>query len=79
MGENISIIDTSWENILEYGVCGYKSMKRPGYPEKIEWLKDRFQEGLKIKTLYSEKDGTQGAFLKNRPLDREASKKLFIN
>jgi hypothetical protein len=32
-------------------------MKRPGYPEKVEWQKDRFQEGLKIKTLYSEKDG----------------------
>jgi GNAT superfamily N-acetyltransferase len=60
MGGKISIIDTNSENILEYGVCGYKSMKRPGYPEKIEWLKDRFQEGLKIKTLYSDKDGTQG-------------------
>ena len=60
MGENISIIDTNSENILEYGVCGYKSMKRPGYPEKIEWLKGRFQEGLKIKTLFSEKDGAQG-------------------
>ncbi len=67
MDGNISIIDTNSDNILEYGICGYKSMKRPGYPEKIAWLKDRFQDGLKIKTLYSEIDGTQGAFLKNRP------------
>ena len=58
--EKIKIIDTNADNILEYGVCGYKSIKRAGYPEKIEWLKDRFPEGMKIKTLYSDKDGTQG-------------------
>jgi len=58
--EGIEIIDTNADNILEYGVCGYKNIKRPGYPEKIEWLKDRFSEGMKIKTLYSDKDGTQG-------------------
>ena len=58
--ERIEIIDTNADNILEYGVCGYKNIKRAGFPEKIEWLKDRFQEGMKIKTLVSEKDGTQG-------------------
>ena len=58
--DKIEIIDTNAENILKYGVCGYKNIKRAGYPEKIEWLKDRFPEGLKIKTLYSDKDGTQG-------------------
>ena len=58
--EKIEIIDTNADNILKYGVCGYKNIKRAGYPEKIEWLKDRFPEGLKIKTLYSDKDGTQG-------------------
>jgi GNAT superfamily N-acetyltransferase len=56
----IEIIDTNADNILEYGVCGYKNIKREGYPEKIEWLKDRFPEGMRIKTLYSDKDGTQG-------------------
>jgi len=56
----IEIIDTNADNILEYGVCGYKNIKREGYPEKIEWLKDRFPEGMKIKTLYSAEDGTQG-------------------
>jgi len=56
----IEIIDTNAENILEYGVCGYKNIKREGYPEKIEWLNDRFSEGLKIKTLFSDKDGAQG-------------------
>ncbi len=58
--DDIQIIDTNDENIREYGVCGYKNIKRPGYSEKIEWLKERFREDLIIKTLYSEKDGTQG-------------------
>ncbi|MEA1871913.1 MAG: YoaP domain-containing protein [Chloroflexota bacterium] len=56
----IEIIDTNADNILEYGVCGYKNIKREGFPEKIEWLKDRFPEGMKIKTLYSDEDGNQG-------------------
>jgi GNAT superfamily N-acetyltransferase len=58
--ERIAVIDTNANNILEYGVCGYKNIKREGYPEKIEWLKARFPEGMKIKTLYSDEDGTQG-------------------
>ena len=58
--EGINIIDTNADNILEYGICGYKNIKRPGYPEKIKWLNERFTEGLKIKTLYSNQDGTQG-------------------
>lgn len=58
--DEIKIVDTNADNILKYGVCGYKNIKRAGYPEKIEWLKERFKEGLRIKTLYSEKDGTQG-------------------
>ena len=58
--EKVEIIDTNPDNILNYGICGYKNINRAGYPEKIEWLKERFSEGMKIKTLYSEKDGTQG-------------------
>lgn len=58
--EKMGIIDTNAHNILDFGICGYKNIKREGYLEKIEWLKERFSEGLKIKTLYSEKDGNQG-------------------
>jgi GNAT superfamily N-acetyltransferase len=58
--EKIEIVDTNSDNILEYGVCGYKNIKKEGFPEKIEWLKDRFPEGMKIKTLYSYEDGNQG-------------------
>ena len=56
----VEIIDTNTDNILEYGVCRYKDIKRAGYLEKIGWLRQRFLEGMKIKILYSDKDGTQG-------------------
>ena len=58
--EKVKIIETTPDNILEYGVCGYKNINRPGYPEKIEWFQDRFREGLKIRTLIAEDDGAQG-------------------
>jgi len=58
--DGIKIVDTNSDNILKYGVCGYKDIKRAGYPEKIDWLKDRYKEGLKIKILFSDSDGTQG-------------------
>ena len=56
----VEIIDTNLDNILKYGICGYKNVKHEGLRRKIEWLKDRFSEGMKIKTLYSDEDGTQG-------------------
>lgn len=48
------------ENVCKFGLCGYKDPKKGGFPEKYEWLKKRFQEGLTIKTVYSQKDGMQG-------------------
>jgi len=57
---DVEIIDTHAGNIQKFGVCGYKDVKRAGYPEKLAWLNERFKEGLKMKTLYSQKDGTQG-------------------
>jgi len=56
----VEIIDTNLDNILKYGICGYKDIKKEGFSRKIEWLKNRFPEGLRIKTLYSDRDGTQG-------------------
>ena len=58
--QRIEIVDTTAENIRDYGICGYSNVKRPGYLEKIEWLKKRYTEGMKIKTLYTHEGGTQG-------------------
>lgn len=57
---SVEIVDTNLDNILEYGVCGYKNIKNEGFRRKVEWLKKRFSEGMKIKTLVSETDGSQG-------------------
>jgi len=57
---NVEIINTNSDNILKYGICGFKNLKQEGFRRKIEWLKNRFPEGMKIKTLYSDNDGTQG-------------------
>jgi hypothetical protein len=57
---DIEIIDTNAENVHNYGFCGYKSEKQEGYSRKIDWLKQRFREGMKFKVLYSETDGSIG-------------------
>ncbi len=58
--DEVQIIDATPDNVLEYGVCGYKNIKKPGLIEKVAWLKTHFSKGVRIKTLYSGKDGTQG-------------------
>jgi GNAT superfamily N-acetyltransferase len=58
--EAIEIIDTNAGNIHQYGMCGYKNIKQEGYRRKIEWVKQRFPEGMKYKILYSDKDGALG-------------------
>ncbi len=59
--ENVRIIDANASNIHEYAMCGYKNIKHEGYKRKIEWLKQRFLEGMKHKVLFSQKDGAVGA------------------
>jgi GNAT superfamily N-acetyltransferase len=58
--DEISIIDTTPENIGTYGICSYKDVRQEGFCRKIEWMKARLSEGLRIKTLYSETGKTQG-------------------
>ena len=81
--QKFNIIDTTALNIQKYGICGYKDIKKPGYPQKIEWIKKNISNGLKIKTLYLEDGGTQGMIeyipgeYAWRPV--EAKKYMFIN
>ena len=60
MDSSVDIIDTDATSVLDTGVCGYKNPARPGFSEKVEWLTQRFEEGLRLLTLVSEQDGTQG-------------------
>jgi GNAT superfamily N-acetyltransferase len=58
--EDIKIVTTNAENIEDYGICGYKNPKNEGYRLKLDWIKERFKEGLRYKVLYSEQDGAVG-------------------
>ena len=49
----IEIVDTNANNIQNYGFCGYKTVKQEGYRRKVDWLKQRFPEGMKFKVLHS--------------------------
>jgi hypothetical protein len=61
MNNDIEIIDLTPENIADYGVCGYKDVrKHKELRHKIAWFKEYYSKGLKIKVLFSGKGGYQG-------------------
>ena len=51
---DVIIIDVDENNISQYPPKCFLNPKNEGYQIKIEWLKKRFSEGLKIKLLYLE-------------------------
>jgi len=58
---DIKVIDLAPENIADYGVCGYKDVKKHlELRKKIEWFKKYYPKGLRIKAILSEKGGYQG-------------------
>jgi len=57
----IKLINTANETIAEYAMCGYKDPKNEGYRRKVEWNRERFNEGLVYKVLVSEEKGAVGA------------------
>lgn len=57
---DLQIVDTDATSIQGYGFCGYKSIKQEGYRRKLDWLKQRFTEGMKFKVLHSESGGAVG-------------------
>lgn len=58
--KTVEVIDTDADNISQYGFCGYKNIKQEGYRRKIEWLQQRFSEGMKFKVLFSAEQGSVG-------------------
>ena len=57
---DIKIVEITPGNILDYGICGYKNIKKEGYPEKVAWVRKNYSKGLRIKSILSGKDGVQG-------------------
>jgi len=58
--DSFKIITTTPETVTQYGLCGYKDVKKPGYTEKLDWYAKNQDNGLVIKVLHSEDAGTQG-------------------
>lgn len=59
--DGIELIDLTPENIDQYGVCGYKDIKKHlELQRKVEWVKKYHPKGLRIKALILESGGYQG-------------------
>ena len=78
------IMDLIPENIADYGVCGYKDVeKHLELRKKIEWFKEYYPKGLRIKVILSKKGGYQGMLeyipgkYAHRPVDAEGY--MFIH
>jgi N-acetylglutamate synthase-like GNAT family acetyltransferase len=81
---DIQIVDLTPETIANYGVCGYKNVKKHvELRNKIEWFKEYYPKGLRIKALLSSKGGYQGMLeylpgkYAYRPVDAEGY--MFIH
>jgi len=75
---DIEIKDLTPENITDYGVCGYKDIaKHLELRRKVEWFKEYYPKGLRIKIILSKNGSYQGMIeyipgkYAHRPVDAE--------
>lgn len=58
---DIQIIDLTPDNIADYGVCGYRDVKKHlELRRKIDWFNKYYPKGLRIKIINSKTGGYQG-------------------
>ncbi len=84
MNKNIQIIDLTPDNIINYGVCGYKDVeKHLELRKKIAWFKEYYPKGLRIKAAIVNEKEYQGMIeyipgeYAHRPVN--ASEYMFIH
>lgn len=82
--KDIEIICLTPDNIADYGVCGYKDAKKHlELRRKIEWYREFYPKGLRIKAIISKTGGYQGMLeyipgkYAHRPVNAEGY--LFIH
>ena len=65
----MKIVDVNPKNITQYpkGTACFSNPKQEGHLKKLVWLKKRFQEGLKIKIAYDEKNKKVIGFIEYVP------------
>ena len=81
---DIQILDLTPENIADYGVCGYKDVKKHvELRKKIAWFGEYYPKGLRIKVILSKQGGYQGMleYIPGRYAHRpvEAEDYMFIH
>jgi hypothetical protein len=81
---DIQIINLTPENIADFGVCGYKNVeKHVELRKKIDWFKNYYPKGLRIKIIFSTQGGYQGMLeyipgkYAHRPVDADGY--MFIH
>jgi hypothetical protein len=68
MNNKITIIEVTSENLGEHpGAICFINPKSEYYPLKVEWLKEQFKNGLKIKLLYIEGEKIPKGFIEYIP------------
>jgi len=69
MSQSIRIINITPENAFDYtpGPSCFVNSKQEGARMKMEWMKQRFEEGLTIKVLYLEDEQKSAGFIEYIP------------
>jgi ribosomal protein S18 acetylase RimI-like enzyme len=67
INDKVSIVSVDAGNISQYPPVCFLNPKNEGYRIKLEWLKKRFSEGLRIKLLYLEGEKKCIAFIEYVP------------
>lgn len=80
--DQISILSVTADNISEAGVFCIRNKKAAGYKAKVDWFKDKLNEGLTIK-IAIDQDGKQLGFIEYLPSEKawrpvKADNFLFI-
>ena len=67
MSNPTSIVTLTPENYTEYGCRCFLNPKHQGHLKKLEWLKERFAEGLIIKHIFLEGEKNAAGFIEYVP------------
>jgi ribosomal protein S18 acetylase RimI-like enzyme len=67
MSNPTSIVTLTPENYTEYGCRCFLNPKHEGHLKKLEWLKERFAEGLTIKHIFVEGEKNAAGFIEYAP------------
>jgi ribosomal protein S18 acetylase RimI-like enzyme len=64
----MEIVSINAENLAQHpGAICFINPKNPSFPLKIEWIKQRFSEGLRIKLLYTDDRKKVAGFIEYVP------------